>query len=864
MLEQIENKLGIKFAVTSIRLRDLIRQIRSARTAAEEREVVNKECAQIRDSFRAEDNTWRCRNVAKLLYIYMLGYPAHFGQLECLKLVASNRYTDKRIGYLGSMLLVDEKQDVHLLLTNSLKNDLTHSNQYIAGLALCTLGANVSVEMSKDLAGEIEKLIKSSNAFIKKKAIICAIRIIKKVPELMEMFVPSVRNLLNEKNHGVLLGAIALITEMCMRSPDILSHFKKLVPNLVRILKNLILSGYSPDHDVSGISDPFLQVRLIRLLRILGKNDAEASDAMNDILAQVCTNTETSKNAGNSILHETVLTIMDIKSESALRILAINILGRFLLNSDKNIRYVALNTLLKVVSADTNAIQRHRSTIVECLKDQDVSIKRRAMELSFAIINSNNIIQMIDEIMEFLATCEPDFKADCSSNMCIAMEKHSPNRNWYIDQMIRVLTTAGNYVRDDIVSSFVILISTTPASQLNTALQLYKLIKDDITTQPLVQCAVWSLGEYGADIIGKPLDLDNSSQVLRDEDVVDVVVRVLNYNAGSLVTRQYAINALMKLSIRLVNLSDTIQSIMSIYGCHMNLELQQRAVEYNSIFKKHDDLRSGLFESMPEFEAKNQLDNHNNNEENNNNNNERKQSDFIIEGFQPPNSSDDIINFNDNSNEKVVLNGNQQHSKTEQMIDDLLGLDEFSSQKQEIVQHQQKPVHDLLVEDIFGLRNSIPSQPVVPNTNISNDLDIFLTTNNKINGKSNNTKSSSSTSDKTFIIYENNSLRVKFSIDHKEGSNTFIMMNAFNTNSSLSINDFSFEAAVTKSFQLAYVTRLPTNNSTPPNSSLNQLIQVTNTKKERLKMRIRLQFSIGTNKITDQVEVSSFPDEYWS
>jgi AP-1 complex subunit gamma-1 len=59
------------------------------------------------------------------------------------------------------------------------------------------------------------------------------------------------------------------------------------VPNLVRILKNLLLSGYSPDHDVSGISDPFLQVRLIKLLRVLGKNDAEASEAMNDILAQV-------------------------------------------------------------------------------------------------------------------------------------------------------------------------------------------------------------------------------------------------------------------------------------------------------------------------------------------------------------------------------------------------------------------------------------------------------------------------------------------------------------------------------------------------------------------------------------------------
>jgi hypothetical protein len=88
VLEQLENKvvgafneLGIKFTPTSQRLRDLIRQIRAARTAAEEREVINKECAQIRDSFRAEDATWRCRNVAKLLYIYMLGYPAHFGQV---------------------------------------------------------------------------------------------------------------------------------------------------------------------------------------------------------------------------------------------------------------------------------------------------------------------------------------------------------------------------------------------------------------------------------------------------------------------------------------------------------------------------------------------------------------------------------------------------------------------------------------------------------------------------------------------------------------------------------------------------------------------------------------------------------------
>ncbi|VDP09250.1 unnamed protein product [Soboliphyme baturini] len=81
-LDQLKSKLGRSLG-TPMRLRDLIRQVRTARTAADERTVVQKECANIRETFREEDNTWRCRNIAKLFYIHMLGYPAHFGQ--CLK-----------------------------------------------------------------------------------------------------------------------------------------------------------------------------------------------------------------------------------------------------------------------------------------------------------------------------------------------------------------------------------------------------------------------------------------------------------------------------------------------------------------------------------------------------------------------------------------------------------------------------------------------------------------------------------------------------------------------------------------------------------------------------------------------------------
>lgn len=72
-------------------------------------------------------------------------------------------------------------------------------------------------------------------------------------------------------------------------------------------------------------------VQILQLLQVLGQGDAEVSDQMSDVLAQVATNTEATRNAGNAILYEVVQTIMGTESIGGLRVLAINILGRYVL-----------------------------------------------------------------------------------------------------------------------------------------------------------------------------------------------------------------------------------------------------------------------------------------------------------------------------------------------------------------------------------------------------------------------------------------------------------------------------------------------------------------------------------------------------
>jgi Adaptin N terminal region len=101
--------------------------------------------------------------------------------------------------------------------------------------------------------------------------------------------------------------------------------------------------------------------------------------------------------------------------------------------------YVALNTLNKVVLTNTDAVQRHRNTILDCLRDGDISIRRRALELSYALINEQNIRVMTRELLAFLEVADNEFKLGMTTQISLAAERFAPNKRWHIDTFLRVL-----------------------------------------------------------------------------------------------------------------------------------------------------------------------------------------------------------------------------------------------------------------------------------------------------------------------------------------------------------------------------------------------------------------------------------------
>eukprot|EP00020_Sapocribrum_chincoteaguense_P005511 CAMPEP_0170738184 /NCGR_PEP_ID=MMETSP0437-20130122/4516_1 /TAXON_ID=0 /ORGANISM="Sexangularia sp." /LENGTH=874 /DNA_ID=CAMNT_0011076603 /DNA_START=44 /DNA_END=2668 /DNA_ORIENTATION=- len=607
----------------STRLRDLIKKVRSAKTTSDEREIVANELAEIRGQLRKEVPEVRQRCMAKLLYLHTLGYSTSFAQMECLKLIVSSFYSDKRIGYLGLMILLDEKQEVTMLVTNSLKSDLSHPNHFIVGLALASLANIGSEEMCRECAPELEKILSGNNPYLKKKAGAAAIRSLRKAPDTAAAWYTPAGLMLSERNHGVVLVGATLLLEALRTEPSLLSASDavKISSCCVKSLKALTVSGYAPEFDVSGVTDPFLQVALLRVMRLTGAVSAAAAEVMNDILAQVATNTESTRNVGNAILYEAVQTILAIRCDANLKVLAVNVLGKFLRQRDNNIRYVALTTLGRVVSLDQTAVQRHRNTIVDCLKDPDVSIRRRALDLIYALVNGSNVRVLVRELLNFLLLSDVQFRPDLTAKLCTVAERHAPSADWYLDTVLRIMDLAGAYVPDSVTSSLVFMIGNKPTLHEYAARKMYTILASgDTLDQPagLLQACLWVLGEYGDVAVEGSDDVEPDAAVASSlaelppapsaDDVIAAVAKVTRALAAGMrddpTTLGFALVSLAKLSERFDAGTAPGGVDLAQLAAHANIDIAQRASELCALLTTVDaDTRSTVLDRMPVPEA---------------------------------------------------------------------------------------------------------------------------------------------------------------------------------------------------------------------------------------------------------------------
>ncbi|KAG2702101.1 hypothetical protein I3760_06G075000 [Carya illinoinensis] len=809
------------------RLRDMIRAIRACKTAAEERAVVRKECAAIRASINENDPDYRHRNIAKLMFIHMLGYPTHFGQMECLKLIASAEFPEKRIGYLGLMLLLDERQEVLMLVTNSLKQDLNHANQYIVGLALCALGNICSAEMARDLAPEVERLLQ-------------------------------------------------------FRDPN--TRKKKCTEGLVRTLKDVVNSPYAPEYDIAGITDPFLHIRLVRLLRVLGQGDADASDLMNDILAQVATKTESNKNAGNAILYECVETIMSIEDNGGLRVLAINILGRFLSNRDNNIRYVALNMLMKAITVDSQAVQRHRATILECVKDSDASIRKRALELVYLLVNESNVKPLTKELIEYLEVSDQEFKGDLTAKICSIIAKFSPEKRWYIDQMLKVLSEAGNFVKDEAWHALIVVISNTSDLHGYSVRALYRAFQTSAEQETLVRVAVWCIGEYGDMLINNVglLDIENPITVT-GSDAVDIVELAIKRHTSDLTTKSMSLIALLKLSSRFPSCSERIRDIIIQNRGSLVLELQQRSIEFNSVIEKHQNIRSALVERMPVLDEATFMGRRagsspamvstSNSASLNLPNGVAKPPaaplvdllDLSSDDVPAPSSSgggflQDLLGGVDLSpglNQTAISGANEAPRTGTDILLDLLSIETPPAQSSSITDILSSSRGDKSPVASLGEISSLPSLSTraisAGATSMMDLLDGFAP---------NPPMPDHGPVYPSIVAFESSSLRITFDFSKAPGNpqTTAILATFMNLSQNI-YTDFIFQAAVPKFLQLhldpASSNTLPANG----NGSITQNLRVTNSQhgKKSLVMRMRMAYKFNNEDILEEGQINNFP-----
>ncbi|CCW59854.1 unnamed protein product [Phytomonas sp. EM1] len=593
-------------SMNSMRLRELIRSVRMCKTASEERELINRESAWIRKEFKEGTPYLRTRNMLKLLYLRLLGYPTEFGQLEVINLLSQTDFSGKRIGYLALQLIMDENDEVLTLSENRMVSDMVSGDPLLQAVALNAASNVASADMARDIFEEVIHLVDSNNVYIRRKACLAALRIVRKAPEYAEYFLERFVDIFSNNRMAHLLCSLSLVN-VCLQTEAgaaFLPRYRKLASEAVCALKRLVLSMRISERDIGDVADPFLQVKLLEFMRITGKGSTETSETYNDILAQVITNTNSYRSVGCAVEYECIRTIDAIESDKDLRALAVNTISNFLSSTnDNNLCFVALEVLLNYAKTDPKTVLNHQVTILEYLKDSDVSIRRRALELTVLLITEDNVRLLVPDLLSYLNFCSEEMREDVTLRISQIIEEKYPTDEWRIEMSIKLLKLAKQHATIGFASHLIGLISNQSSdvqARVVRALWDEESITFDATHQSrraFLIVALWTIGEHAELLLqGDP--------ALKPAKITESL-SVITTNSTDRQVKLYGVTALMKMAARYPEVKTPVLGIFSTLMGSLDCELQQRACEYTTLLTEFPEEAAFSFGHMPPIRLQN-------------------------------------------------------------------------------------------------------------------------------------------------------------------------------------------------------------------------------------------------------------------
>mmetsp|Transcript_1696 Transcript_1696/g.2269 ORF Transcript_1696/g.2269 Transcript_1696/m.2269 type:complete len:901 (-) Transcript_1696:89-2791(-) len=615
-------------------LTNFITQIRACKNKSEEKDRVLKEMSNIRSKFQKGTRLGaysRRKYTWKIIYIYMLGYEIDIGHMEAMQLCASKTYSEKKTGYCACQVLFNEKHDLLTMLTQPVKNDLSRDTpEHIQALAM-TLVSNIgSKTMADTLWKDVADILTrgSSRSSIRKKASLCMLKMVRKAPENIEVEViaPRVISMIADQDFGVALCAVTLMIGLVSMGPNPL--YNEAIPNTIRVLYKLVTKNSNSGTDFSGYYyfntiSPWLQIKCLRLLQYFPAPQGDSKKRLDESLLRILKH-ETKRvksgsssqkknktNADHGILFECMNLIIYYEQTSGgeaeekksnyrdhLDAMA-KLLGRFISLKEANVRYLGLDAMTRLAKIEGmgQKISQQMTTILFSLrKDQDASIRKRALDLLFVICSKENSRKITQELLSFLKVADYKIREELVLKIAILAERFATDLRWYLDVILNLITVAGDYVSDDIWYRAIQIVTNNEQLQKYAALTMSRALKNKGLHENGIKVGSYILGEFS----------DLVAETKSGEQLFESIHQ--HFETATSRTKALLLSSYIKLCNSFPDLQSQVLPVFSRFSVHADEELQQRACEYKTIIGRERKLLEDVFELMPAYENAESLD----------------------------------------------------------------------------------------------------------------------------------------------------------------------------------------------------------------------------------------------------------------